>query len=267
MNYQEDSQALEDQLLEHVPTDGSAIGNRTLKERLRWEEDTYWSVRNELIDAGVLEKGRGKGGSVKLVVEPETADVTTDKAGAVAEESARLYTQETALYKPMRDVIESNWAKDRGVKPILVRVAAAQGRRETGGRWTRPDIVSVSVQTFVHLPGKFIEVVTFEIKPSDGIDVTAVYEALAHRRGATHAYVLLHVPLPHDAALTERVEEICEVAKDNGIGVIVAGDPSNYETWDERVGALRVEPDPAKLDRFIATQLKDDSTRIAQAVR
>jgi hypothetical protein len=37
--------------------------------------------------------------------------------------------------------------------------------------------------------------------------------------------------------------------------VIIAGDPANYDTWDERQVAERVEPDPADLDQFISVQL------------
>jgi hypothetical protein len=35
-------------------------------------------------------------------------------------------------------------------------------QRLTGGRWTRPDLVSVAVRTYRYLPGKHMEVVTFE---------------------------------------------------------------------------------------------------------
>lgn len=269
VSFQQPQQTPEDHLLALIPEDGRAIGNTELRRRLGWDEADYWSVRNGLIDDGVLEKGRGKGGSVRRVVSP-AGELPPSAAGEVvaevAEERARLYEQEAALYEPMRAVIETDWAKDRRVDPIAVEITAAQGRRSTGGRWTRPDIVSVSVQAFVHLPaGRFIEVTTFEVKPTDDIDVLAVYEALAHRRAATHSYVLLHVPA-EQPALQEHINEICEVARFHGIGVIVADDPSNYETWEERETASRVEPDPARLDRFIATQLQG-ATKIAQAVR
>ena len=266
---QQPHQTAEDHLLALIPEDGRAIGNTELRRRLGWDEADYWSVRNGLIDGGVLEKGRGKGGSVRRVtsVAEGAPSAAEEVVAEVAEERARLYEQETALYGPMRAVIETDWAKDRRVNPIAVEITAAQGRRMTGGRWSRPDIVSVSVQAFVHLPaGRFIEVTTFEVKPTDDIDVLAVYEALAHRRAATHSYVLLHVPEAEQPPLQERINEICEVARFHGIGVIVADDPSNYETWEEREAASRVEPDPARLDRFIATQLQG-ATKIAQAVR
>ncbi len=197
-----------EELLARVPTDGTSIGNETLREQLGWDEDSYWKVRNRAIAGGHLEKGRGKGGSVKRIVMPEALDALAEQADEVAHEAGEQYRREAELYEPMRDVIADAWAKSRGITPTTVEITARQGKRDTGGRWTRPDIVSVAVQTFPHLPGKFIEVVTFEIKPSDDIDVIAVYEALAHRRSATHAYVLLHVPATDEERLAVEPEHV-----------------------------------------------------------
>jgi hypothetical protein len=258
--------SLEEQLLAGVPADGTSVGNKALREQLGWDEDTYWKVRNQSIAGGRLEKGRGKGGSVKRVVASEALEAIAEQADEVADEARELYEVEAQLYEPMRDVIANAWAKSRGITPTTVEITARQGKRDTGGRWTRPDIVSVAVQTFPHLPGKFIEVVTFEIKPSDDIDVIAVYEALAHRRSATHAYVVLHVPVTDEQRLAVRIDELASVARSHGVGVIVASDPADYDTWDERESAERVEPDPARLDQFIASQLSGKAD-VATAVR
>lgn len=56
-----------------VPGDGAAVGNKTLKQRLEEKaelqdfavtEEDYWSVRDELVARGKLQKGSGRGGSV-----------------------------------------------------------------------------------------------------------------------------------------------------------------------------------------------------------
>jgi alkanesulfonate monooxygenase SsuD/methylene tetrahydromethanopterin reductase-like flavin-dependent oxidoreductase (luciferase family) len=65
---------------------------------------------------------------------------------------------------------------------------------------------------FPHVPGKFFDIITFELKPFDSMDVTAVFEALSHRRAATQAYVWLHVPAGEASnadliALLKRIEE------------------------------------------------------------
>jgi adenine-specific DNA-methyltransferase len=52
-------------LLALIPRDGSAIGNTMLREQLGWDETTYATVRDELVAAGILEKGKGRGGCVR----------------------------------------------------------------------------------------------------------------------------------------------------------------------------------------------------------
>jgi hypothetical protein len=48
---------------------------------------------------------------------------------------------------------------------------------------------------------------------------------------------------------------------------ITAADPIRYETWDERVEADRVPPDPERLDTFIAVQLTEKTRmKIVKAV-
>jgi hypothetical protein len=127
--------------------------------------------------------------------------------------------------------------------------------------WSRPDIVSIEVRTFEFVPGKHLEIVTFEVKLANAVNVQAIYEALAHRRSATRSYVLVHVPPTDAVALEETLADVAEVARSQGIGFVLAGDPADYDTWEERVEARRAEPDPERLDAFIATQLTQRTRR------
>ena len=97
------------------------------------------------------------------------------------------------------------------------------------------------------------------IASADAIDVTAVYEALAHRRAATRSYVWLHVPERASAVTKDALYAVIAEAKRHGIGVISGSDPSNYDTWEEHVEASRVEPDPQTLNEFITVQLSAGS--------
>jgi hypothetical protein len=155
------------------------------------------------------------------------------------------------------EVLRKQWARDLRFRSLVVEVTARQGRRDTGGTWTRPDIVAAALRVFPHVPGKFFDLITFELKPFDGIDVTAVFEALSHRRAATQAYVWLHVPACEAAnidvtALLKRIED---EASRHGVGMIVGAEPSDYSSWDLRLRAARFEPDPESLNEFIAQQL------------
>ena len=91
------------------------------------------------------------------------------------------------------------------------------------------------------------------------MNVQAVYEALAHRRAATRSYVLFYIPPGRAAALKDDVEDVATVARTHGIGVVTAGDPHDYDTWEELEEAQRVPVDPERLNSFIAAQLSERS--------
>lgn len=263
----EDHNADRARLLAHLPDDGSAIGNIALMRLLKWSEHRYWYTRDSLLEEGTIVRAKGRGGAVRRVLledgfTPEAANEAT-----LVGERTLSEVREVELYPPIKQTLETSWAKERQIEPLAVEITAAQGRKATGGRWTRPDLVSAAVRTYRYLPGKYMEVVTFEVKPCDAIDVTAVYEALAHLRSATHAYVMFHVPNEREELVKVTVEEACRVGRHHGVGVIVMGDPADFDTWEEKEEAQRVEPDPQRLDEFIAAQLSSDAhDRIARAL-
>jgi protein tyrosine phosphatase (PTP) superfamily phosphohydrolase (DUF442 family) len=261
---EEQIKALKDALLAKVKEAGGKSGNVSLIRDLAWEEDDYWSVRDSLVDAGALTLGRGKGGSVRLVeaVQP-TAQVLAPAPGPVAAQAditgqAAEAAKEEVLYEPMAKVLREQWTKDSRFQSSKVEITAKQGKRLTGGTWSRPDITVIGYSVFTYLPGRHFEVATFEVKPPTQVTITAVYEALAHRRSATRSFVIFHVP---EELLNEQmdavIEDICAEAKRHGIGIFVATRPEDYETWDERVESVRFEPDPNKLNEFIAVQVSD----------
>lgn len=255
---------LKGRLLALLPEDGTTRPNAELRVSLGVNKGIYWRVRELLVDEGVASRGRGRGGSTARVLEsvPESA-VSKDSVEEIAPDK-RL--QEEELYQPLKTVLEGDWQADKGYEYLAVEDIARAGSRATGGKWTRPDLVAAEVQVFTYLPTKVLSVHTFEVKPSDMIDVTAVYEALAHRRAATHAYVLLHVP--DDSQPTRGLDGVIAEARRHGIGVVVFSDPEAYETWDERVVAERVEPEPDALNEFVRIQLPEAArNKIEKAVR
>lgn len=254
-------------LLDQLPGDGKTVSNITMQRNLGWSTDRYFVVRDGLVDAGMIARGRGRGGTIRRVASHSPTDrrtvsvVIEDGSDPTATVEAAI-KNELALYEPMRSVIAGDWAKDHRTDPLAVEITALQGRRSTGGIWSRPDITSIEVRTFAYVPGKHLEVVTFEVKAANAITVQAVYEALAHRRAATRSYVLLHVPASEAEVLQEAVSDVALVARSHSVGVVTVGEPSDYETWEEVEEARRVEPDPERLDTFIATQLCADTRNL-----
>jgi hypothetical protein len=248
-------------LFNALPVDGSAVSNPALRQYLKWNRNRYFLARDALVDKGLVSRGRGKGGVVRRSHPEASADadlvsVVVQRGTPDTEMIEAAITNEPDLYPPMRTVIERDWAQEHRQDLLAVEITAFGGGRPDG-IWTRPDITTVEVRTFEYVPGKHLDVNTFEVKSPSAVNVQAVYEALAHRRAATRAYVLFYVPPDKASVLKHDVEEVAVVARMHGIGVVTAGNPYDYDTWEELEEAQRVAPDPEKLNDFIGTQLSE----------
>lgn len=258
----EDIRALQDALLSKLKDLGGNAGNTRLIRELGWPEDEYWIIRDRMVDLGLLRKYRAYGGAVTLVdkvlVDAVEGQLDRDDLPAIGDDVGELEDRKAAerdLYEPIASVLRGPWAKHNRFRHHLVEVTANQGRRNTGGTWTRPDLAVAALRVFPFLPGKYFDLITFEVKPSWALSVTGVYEALAHRRAGTQAYLWLHcADLKSNSEVLALIQE---EAERHGIGLIVAPDPSNFDTWDQRCDPERVEPDPDMLNEFIALQMTE----------
>ena len=95
--------------------------------------------------------------------------------------------------------------------------------RYTGGTWTRPDLAVVGTKAYPYLPGRDFQIVTFEVKTDDAIDVTGVFEALSHLQFATISYVVFCTN-GHNFDDYPDTERVLNLAKQHGVGVIAASD-------------------------------------------
>lgn len=257
---------LADRILAILPKDGSRMSNPEIRSKLGIHDDddeateAYWSARNSLIDRGLAARDRGQGGSTMRVlggqIGPNSAEVDVGDMQPIREDE---------LYDPLLEVLRNDWQADKGYEYLAVENVSKAGRRPTGGKWTRPDLVAVQVEFFDFLPQKILTVHSFEVKAADAIDVTVVYEALGHRRSATHAYALLHVP---DGNGEPELEVVFSEARRHGVGIIVFEEASDYATWEERVIAERVEPEPSSINDFIKIQLSEETrNKVSRNVR
>ena len=242
---------LENKFISQIPAD-HAIGNKTLRDNLGWDLDLYLAIKQRLLSDGIITLGRGKGGSVRRVFEEQYAE---DIEKEFEEDP---YQDEDSLYEPMLEVIQQRWIKDQPFDQVLAERTDRGGRRKDGV-WTRPDITVASMTSYTYVPGRFFDVITFEIKHYSGLNVTCVYEALAHRRAATRSYVIAYIPDNRYESLEDTLGDVNDEAKKHGVGFIVAGDPADYDTWEIWEESIREQPDPARLNEFIRAQLQEGS--------
>ncbi len=164
--------------------------------------------------------------------------------------------RETSYYEPIRRELELNWAeqpkREYHLRQRFLRVLDTHHRgRGRDGRWARPDLTLLGGKVLPYLPGKFLDVITFEVKL--GMPVEGLYEALAHRRRANFAYVVCIYPehwgQPGPAEQATMVTE----ATRQGIGVILVRQEDDFGLWSELVEPVRHETDPQHLHDFLET--------------
>lgn len=254
-----------EKFLEKLRELNGSAGNKALRESLDWtlDEDRYWAAHGRAVDRGLVLKGRGRGGSVSLpsVSEAKDSDVENiDRAEPAHPSTVRI--SERDLYEPCLKVIRDSWAKLSNYDEHAAAITATKGSAQTGGKWTRPDISLVGIRAFPYLPGRYFEIVTFEIKPPDDVTVEGVFEALSHQQFATRSYVVFHIPDENEALNFAdnhpAASRILETARRHGVGVMIAQQIDSWEGWEEIYAAETVSPHPEQANRFIATCFPDE---------
>ena len=238
-----------------VPSDGTRIGNKKLREifirtaqsqlRMKVGEDDYWDRRKQLIAAGQVGKGRGKGGSVYREAP------TTKKRGR------KKKGKESDLYPGVEEYIETRWVVDNAIEKnqFVLQQTASQGKKSTGGKWTRPDFALVVVSKYPYIPEKTLDLVTFEVKREDQYEIHGVYETAAHSRFSHKSYLLIHAP--NGQPETEDFERLKRECLRFGLGLVLFSNSKDGDTYDLIQEAERRAPDPADVNDFISTQFKE----------
>jgi len=113
--------ALRQAMLAAIPSDGTPIGNIRLRAELTQAlgkdvpETLYSRARDALIDEGILAKGQGRGGSVRLLEATEEA-VLTLEAQEVPEDAQRPKPKQAGLPIGKRQVGQATKAKARAAE-------------------------------------------------------------------------------------------------------------------------------------------------------
>jgi hypothetical protein len=231
-------------LLELVPPDGTFIGNTTLQRRSNLGK-RYWKVQRELVGGGFLSRGKGRGGSVaRLAAEGEATLLVTKKGKA-------FVRKESELYEPLRTWVAEEWGKDVEAGDFfeVLVTGTPKKKKRAGGKWSRPDVTLVQVNSYDYLPQPVLEVTTFEVKKfSDAEDMRSVYETAAHSRWAHFSYLVAEVPNPY-YEFPERF--VSELERFN-LGLIFMW--KKKEKWDfeeQEWETDRLNPEPAELNRLL----------------
>lgn len=245
-------------LLELIPASGDYIGNQAVRKLLIEKiyndlgetitPETYWKIRESLLEDGKVVVGGGKGGSVALINAPAPSPSIPA--------SSRKY-DERSLYEPIRKTIEKDWVSQNGIKKFVCEITANAGKRDRGN-WTRPDITLFAVRTYPYLPGTFVELITFEIKKLNTFDVNGVFETAAHSAFAHRSYLMIHVKdFDPKKEVPRSLGRVINEAERMKVGLIIFDEPNDVFTWQTLVKSPFHAPDPDRLTEFINEQLNE----------
>lgn len=190
---------------------------------------------------------------------------------------------EEDLYGPMKSEILTVWSTQPGHNYYPEPQRFVQVFENTGGdgHWERPDLTLIGGKTLPFIPGKFLDVITFEVKFWEDA-LRGLYEALAHRRRATHSYLVFFPPnrskvpgkkrsrpepwvswksdgpelwRPREAD-KKKLHKITDEARRANLGVIFATQEDDCSTWEELVKPIRHSPDPELLHEFVLSLIR-----------
>lgn len=186
-------------VLAALPADGSSIGGLRLRSLLDLDNETYTRARAELDAAGLILRGRGKGGTIARA---------TAKSESTPASKARLVGKESDLYDPFLEWLQAELEGQPGFAHAK-RTASARGWASGSGKWSRPDVTAVQVLTYEWLPQVTVEVLSYEIKRfADAQRLESVYEAAAHQRWAQRASLVVELDREAGALPDAMREEI-----------------------------------------------------------
>jgi hypothetical protein len=156
--------------------------NSMLRENLSLENNqgAYAKLKQSLLERALVSMYRCRGGGVRL-----TAKGEKEAARMINAESKNIVKKEAELYEPLCQSL--TLAAEQDMENCFVEVI---GGATHNGKWSNPDLVKVTVETYEFLKIKRVLVSTFEVKKFDGLNVDSVFEALAHARFAHYVYLV-----------------------------------------------------------------------------
>ena len=237
------------------------------RDDLRTIEELGLSVYGELSNAGIEVDGKPPFNRrfnmvLKLMVSDQF-NFLIRKEDSFARSNSRLELSKTEIhyYPAIQDELNRFWALETGReyhhrhRLIAVLDTYHAGRAATGA-WARPDLTAVGRKVLPFLPGKFVDVHTYEVK--FGLPLLGIYEALAHRRFSHYSSVLCIWREEWDRPDACSISTVAKEAVKQGIGLILLNQYDDYSQWQELAEPTRHEPDPQALNDFLQQQERRD---------
>jgi hypothetical protein len=144
---------------------------------------------------------------------------------------------------------------------VLLIETARQGRRSTGGSYSRPDLTYVIVGRYPLLGERFVRIVSVEAKIWETADIVAnAYEAVAYKRFSTQVYYAYESP----DSVKRVSSEVEEILKENGVGIVRIWREGNKDGMHIDVDPVATDPAPDRLETYLGILRQIDEKGIVK---
>ena len=133
---------------------------------------------------------------------------------------------QVALYDAVGSVFSKHWGPThlglkQGVGGDELVVSALTSKSK--GDWMMPDLVAFAHPRRKRTTTSPREIHCFEIEQRNGFTIKSVYQAFEQARGANYAWLFAH---------SDSVDvRIADVAREQGVGVVIFGNPNSSATY------------------------------------
>lgn len=209
--------------------------NRNVKSSLNLPDERYNSVRDGLIDAGLVEKVKGQGGGIQLTQKGYDKDSLKELVSSVSKEKD--------LYIPFSKIIEDE-AKENDETAVVIDTSALR----RGGKWTNPDVTKISIQNFPIINKKNVILTTYELKQWDRWTVEAIFESASHRRFSHEAHVVLEWAKGADVV---GLDDMVAACGGFGVGLIVMQPYYSTFRLNKIIDAIQNTPSDGDVEEYL----------------
>jgi hypothetical protein len=239
-------------LLKVLPADGSRLSNLAARKKSGLSEDDYFAAKAYLISEEKAVTGRGPGGSIARVVSERA-----EKGGQPKEQD---------LYPPVKDALLGWWNRENEINNFLCETIANREKKNRG-RWTVPDLIIASIESYEYIPGKTFTLYSFEVKTEENVDVASVFQTAAHKAFAHKCFLIVGLAKNPSDSSQERMDVVAEKCKLFGVGLMSFEYPKPIETLEVIVEPKRESPDSKDVNDFLKRVLSESSKALLRSMK
>lgn len=231
------------------------LSNPYIRTELNLTDKGYGEIRKSLLEEGVVESYRCRGGGIRLTKKGEK-NIPKDESGPQS-----TVDNEKDLYVPLVQYLVRQSEEDE-TSSIALNTANLRSK----GKWQNPDVTQIAIENYPYLGKSEVIVSTFEVKQWGRWDVGAVFESASHRRFSHEAAVVLEWPKRADFSLSDptyKLDDISRECRRFGLGLYTLRPYHSSYRLHPHIQAARHAPSDSAVESWLEYVFERHQTALA----